>query len=700
MHPGSARLKLRSDLRFVPQSGPVPWCMIEDTVRSKYYRIGWAEYSFISLLDGSLTVDEALSAAATTSPLASFTIQDGLAICTWLVESRLAEVDATTPLQRRPKRTLFTELRRSNPVSFKFPLLRPNGLFDRITPYTEWLFRIPIVLVWFLLVCVAGWFVLARWDQFCATSTQVLAPSNWIWLAVSWIPLKIVHEFAHGVACKRYGGVVREAGLFVVLLAPLAYVDVTSAWRFRSKWQRIFTATAGMYLETMVAAVAALIWCQWPTGLVGQMSFNTVMMAGVGTIVFNANPLMRFDGYYILSDWFGIPNLYSGGQQYLHFLGRRYVLGMPATLPDWPAASSLFIRCYGVAALFWRLFVCIGLVVTASTLFHGGGLLLACLAVISWLHRPLQTLGAHLVGGEVRHRRLGLLCGCLATILALLWLWVPWGFATSAPAQVCYAPLNVIRASNDGFVRDVCVVDGEQVTTGQVLLRLENEDLELELQDLELQISQAQITIRQNEREGDLAASQAEVIRCTALKQHLDELKQRVNDLVVTAPAAGRILGPYMATLVDTYVEVGRELLSIGDESQKEFQLSIAQDDVDRFIAHCQQPVAVWLPHHGSLNCILSDVQPQARRTVSEPSFAAAEGGPVAVQRIEARAGEPIYEFLEPRFTGTVPIDPGYSRDLRAGQFGIVTFAPLDETFGQHVYRMFSSWIRARRDGV
>jgi len=233
-----------------------------------------------------------------------------------------------------------------------------------------------------------------QWARLLESSRGVFATSNWIWLGLGWLALKAVHEFSHGLVCKRFGGTVREAGVLLVLLTPIAYVDVTSSWRFSSRWQRILTAAAGMHSELLVAAVASLIWCRTSNSMVEHVCFNVAVMASVTTVLFNLNPLMRFDGYYILSDLIGLPNLYSQGQIFLQYLVRRYVLGLSASLPDWSPGAGLLIRVHSIAALLWRMFISAGLIVAANTLFYGAGVVMAAAAVALWAGVPLAVSSA------------------------------------------------------------------------------------------------------------------------------------------------------------------------------------------------------------------------------------------------------------------------------------------------------------------
>ena len=200
-------------------------------------------------------------------------------------------------------------------------------------PWLGWCFSFPALVGWCVVI---GWALcdLAIHSQRLSESTSgVLAVGNWLWLGVAWVGLKVLHECGHAVACKRLGGEVREAGVIFVLLAPLAYVDVTSTWRLRSKWARIQVAAAGMYVELFVAALATLVWARTPTSVLNQVCLNVMTTAGVMTVLFNANPLMRFDGYYIVSDLLELPNLYTQGQQYVAYLCRWLFFGIWPNCP-------------------------------------------------------------------------------------------------------------------------------------------------------------------------------------------------------------------------------------------------------------------------------------------------------------------------------------------------------------------------------
>ena len=311
---GESRIALRDDIRFRPQTFGGETCYIlEDPTSSSFYRIGVAEYTLISLFDGRNTIADAMQYASTVLGRDAFTEQEVAAISRWLVDSGLAKTHTSAePSRLHRKGEEHRERERwqwLNPIITKIPLFQPETILSRVSPLMMWLTTWPAFLVWVLAVFAAIHQLATHANRLELRLGQLLTPDNWFWLGLIWLGLKIVHELFHGLFCRKYGGEVREAGMVLIAFAPIFYVDVTASWRFPSKWQRILVAAAGMYVEIFIGAVAALVWIHSAPGLVNQLALNVLILSTITTILFNANPLMRFDGYYILSDLIEIPNL-------------------------------------------------------------------------------------------------------------------------------------------------------------------------------------------------------------------------------------------------------------------------------------------------------------------------------------------------------------------------------------------------------
>ena len=313
-----SRIKLNEELIFSPQTYQDElFYHIEIPSTSKFFRIGYAEYVFISLLDGATSFAHALAVTAQKLGPKALTEKQATQTTHWLLENGLAH-DVEQPWSQDEAKAASEStslLQKLNPFWIKIPLGRPHAWLERIQPYLGWLFHPAVVTL------SVGWMIIAlvtvaiHWNAFLASSAVIFARSNWIWMLLTWIVLKIVHELAHGLVCHRFGGTVKETGIIFILLAPLAYVDVTSSWRFSSRWQRIAVASAGMYVELLLAAICVTLWCGTTSEWLAYHLFNVIFMASVSTLLFNANPLMRFDGYFVLSDLLKVPNLYAAGSQ-------------------------------------------------------------------------------------------------------------------------------------------------------------------------------------------------------------------------------------------------------------------------------------------------------------------------------------------------------------------------------------------------
>ncbi len=675
-------LALRPDLRFMPRTaGGEPCYLVEDAVNSKYYTIGIPEYTFISCLDGRTSVAKALSLTARAVPQDALTEDDAATICRWLIDAELAFTAESTDSQRLAqaanKRAGF-QWTQWNPLFMKLPLCFPDRVLDRMLPWTGWLYSGTTGAVTFALVLVAAYRVFAQWDRFAAASVGVFTPSRWIWLGLCWLALKIVHEISHGAVCKKYGGSVHEAGVILILFAPLAYVDVTSSWRFKSKWQRIHTAAAGMHIEILIASLAALGWAATAPGFVNDLCFHLVLMAGATTLLFNANPLMRFDGYYILADLLDVPNLYADGQLFLRYLARRYVLGVPAELSSGSPARDLFIRLYGVAAFCWRTTVSFCLILAAATLFHGAGLVVALLATVMWLVVPAVKLAVYLFRGDgwENPNRLRFACVVVpALVCAFLFVnKVPWPGVTLAPAIVEYAPLAVVRAGSPGFVRQIEVQSGQFVEQGQLIAILENQELELELRDLAAAIEQTILKGRVFKQREQMAAYQAEQKELESLRKQYAEKRAEVEQLTVRAPLSGRVIARDPRALLGTYASPGSEIVSLGNEHQKELRLAIEQEDVDEFSSHIGRWIDIRIHGKPRLKCKLSRVPPRAGIVPPHVSLCAPYGGLLEVRpkrNREPDLPEDQFELLKPRFTGVVSLTGQESARLRVGQRGV-----------------------------
>ena len=443
---------------------------------------------------------------------------EAVAISQWLVNSNLIQsgnASVTKRLDQQAKRVSRQKMiSLLNPICFRLSLLNPNRLIRSILPYTKWLFSTGFAVIWIVVALMATQVMYSHWEQIGQASIGIFAEGRWIWILSLWVALKLIHELAHGIACQRYGGEVPDAGVLILLFTPLPFVNVTSSWRFPNRWHRIVVAAAGMYVELFIAFLALIAWSGMEASLYADLCFNVFITGSVTTVLFNANPLMRFDGYYMLSDAIGVPNLYPKGTRWFGDRLKVLLFGLPKT-PNLCAPNELKkVAIYGSMAFFWKLLISISLVIGASVLFHGAGIVLGVGGMIMWFGIPIYRQLASIFGPDGRQKisaQRTVFSAAAALALVICGFTILRGPATkSAPAIVQFKKETILRAGADGFVKRVLAYDGQPVRAGQKLVLLENRELSNEVLRLELLLNEARIQSRIHRDQGELALAMVE----------------------------------------------------------------------------------------------------------------------------------------------------------------------------------------------
>jgi len=704
------RLKIRNDLSVaVREFGGEPLYVIEDEYNSRFFRLGMSEYTFLSFLDGRTTFADALGHTASVMKEDALTESDAASLCRWLVESGLASTDESRSSGRlfeAAERVRDKTVRsRLNPMFIKVPLFNPDQPIKFAAGLIGWLFSWPVFAVWLLVFGTGCACVSQRWSEVTSMTSSVISDNNWIWLTATWLLLKLVHESAHGIACRRFGGTVREAGVMSILFVPLPFVDVTSAWRLNSRWQRLVVSAAGMYAELFLAAVAAIVWFQSEPGLLHQHAFNLMFTASAVTLIFNANPLMRFDGYYMLTDILEMPNLATHGQACALQLGRRWFCGLPTAVQRWPEGRTGFVVGYGVAALIWRVLICIGLVAAADAMFYGAGVLIAALAISFWVIVPLCKLARFIAVGTKTERpsRRRFLCATGGIALAVFILsQLPWYQRTTAPVVVEFDTLLEIRSPLGGFVEDVLVECGDQIGEGTDLVRLSNPEVESERRQIYNQLLQARQRARLYHQQTKLAAWQVEVQAAQSLSERLDQLDEQLDALQIVAPRDGIVLNSDLRSRIGSWVAAGENVVSLGSGNKKSLLALISEDNLDAFLARQQQPVDIHIAGNGFRlhRGILQPVDPQATTRIIHPAFASSTGGPLEVRIVNSTRDSPTssqtssLELVRPHFIARVVMNAKALSDIHAGRTGRVGFRVARGTIGEVAGRGLRRWFQ------
>lgn len=647
----------------------------------RFFRVGYEEYVFISLLDGNTTVPQACGLAAAQLGNLAPTASQASAIQRWLLKNGLAYIAGSDPPVRDPSRPApgaspKSPLANLNPFWIKLPISRDGRWLQPLARALNWCFSLPVVLGGFALIILGLALLYGNWNRFTEQTADAFSANNWIWLLVTWVVLKIIHELGHALCCRRHGGEVHELGVVLILFAPLAYVDVTSCWRMPNRWKRIAVSSAGMFVELMIAAIALMLWMRTESPVTAQLLHNLILTAGVSTILFNANALMRFDGYFILADLVQIPNLYAESAKEVRQIAKRIVFGLQSPDSEYLGWRLLFMRVYGFAALLWKVVICVSLCIAASTMFAGAGIALAILGAGLWLAKPLIDLSRFCrrtyAAYPARLLRGGVLAAAGILMLFATIYWLPIPTSVRVPAVAKYLPETLVRSRADGFVIHVHVQNNALVREGDLLLELENPELSHQLRSLQIQLEQTLLRQRKATDQHDASARLVLKEQQQALTQQIDQLREQVGGLRLIAPRSGRVVRRNLAHMTGSFVREGDTLLTIARPHEKELLAVIHQNEVAEVREELDANVPVRLAHFAKTTGTLQRIDPRATNRLPAPTLSAVNGGPLAVRAAtddesNSTNEEDQVRLIEPHFPVRIQLTDSVATQIPAG---------------------------------
>lgn len=631
------------------------WHVAHDPASNQFYRLSPVGYEFVGLLDGRRTVEEVWNISLGNHGDGAPTQQEVIELLGQMYSSNLLAIDSTPETEQLLSRGRDRLKRRMAQQAiglmyFRLRLFNPDRILTWLEPILRPLLNRWGFLLWLAWVGYGLYAVVPHLDELQAMFKTSMAPANLIWLSVIFIVIKAIHETGHGVICKRFGGQVPEFGAMLLVLVPAPYVDASSAWSFASKWQRIAVGAGGMIFELAIAAAAVHIFAAAPDTLTKQLAFNAIFTASISTIFFNANPLMRFDGYYILSDLLEVPNLMNRSTRMLQHLAQKYIyrcenLRPPTTNPT----ERWILIVYGALAVAYRVFLFITITLYVLGQFFAVGLVLAVWSAAAWFLIPLGKFVHWLAAGPqlAEHR-----IRAIATTLAL-----------AAAAWLC---LGVIRAPDHrrapgvvesrasagvyfgapGRVVAVHKRVGDRVRAGDVIVTCESPAVEYGIAMTRAELAEVQVQERMYTA-GNPAAAQVARSIIEAKSETLRTLLDLQSKLEVRAPqdgvlvpgAAGRDPGEFAGV----HVQRGQLLCEVVDPERVRIAATMPTSHA--------QPL-IELPPGGYT---------VEMRSVSMP-YEVVRGGGVRI--VEAGRRTIPHAALGFQGGGTVEIDPQDQRGL------------------------------------
>ena len=668
------------------------WFVLQDQAAGRSHRFSPAAHYFIGLMDGNRTVQEIWEAAAAQLGDGAPTQEEVIRLLGQLHSADALLCDVPPDSQevfRRHQRHERMEWRRRlwTPLALRFPLFDPDRFLERTMPYVGWMFGWIGALVWLAVVGTGTILAAAHWTDLTENvADRLLAPQNLLLLWLVYPVVKSLHELGHAYATKKWGGEVHEIGIMLLVLTPVPYVDASSAWGFRDKGKRMLVGAAGIGVELFLGSLALFVWLSAEAGAVRAVAYNVMLISGISTLLFNGNPLLRFDGYYVFSDAIEIPNLGTRANKYLGYLFQRYLLGVRDA--DSPAASAgerAWMAIYGIAAFLYRAFILFVIIVFIAGKFFLVGVLLALWAVGTQVFVPVGKSLSFLTSSPGLRRQRG---RALGTSLALVLLVVGLVFVAPAPSWtraegVVWVPDEAqVRAGTEGFVERLLVAADTEVVRGQPLIEAQEPFLRTRVALLEAQLRELSA---QYDAVVQLDRVQAQLVReeMNLVAANLERSRERQAQLVLRSPANGRFVVPHAADLPGRFMTKGQLVAYVVEPKALTARVAVGQDDIGQ-VRNRTRSVEVMLAGWGAdpVPAQIRREVPGGSRQLPSAALGSAGGGLFAVDPRDNQGATALGRVFQ--------LELALPPEVRSSYLGARVYVRFDHGFepiGFQVYR-------------
>ena len=472
-----------------------------------------------------------------------------------------------------------------NPLAVRLRFWHPDRFLERTLPLVNWLVGWRGGLLWIIVVLPAVVLCAQHWQELSENaSDRILAADNMLMMALSFLVLKALHELGHGYAVKAFGGIVHEIGIMFLVFAPMPYVDASAASEFRSKWQRALVGAAGMIVEVFIAALALYAWLAVEPGIVRAFAYNVMVVAGISTIIFNGNPLLRYDGYYILSDLLEIPNLAQRATRYWGHLVYTYVFRTEG-LPEFVATPGerIWLLLYAPASFLYRIAVILALAIFVASQYLAVGVVIAVWGIFTGVVLPIgKALWQVFTSPRLYHNRTrAVMTTCSLIVFASIGMfWIPAPLYTTTEGVIWLPESANVRAGTDGFVRRLLVEPGRVVSFGEALIESEEPTLSAELEYLRAGVAELESRLA-SERFTDRAKFEITTIELDNARAELTTKTKRAERLVARSGGEGTFAVMRPQDLPGRFVQEGQLIGYVLPPGSRIVRATIRQDDID-----------------------------------------------------------------------------------------------------------------------
>ncbi len=545
------------------------------------------------------------------------------------------------------KRRGITNWLLHNYLYFRFPLIHPDAFLQRTLPHIVRLATSGAARFGLGLLALAALYMVSRqWDQFTHTFLHFFSLEGAAGYLASLIFLKVLHEFGHGYMARYYGCRIPTMGVAVMVLTPVLYTDVTDAWRLTSRKARLMIGSAGMMVEIVIAIIASFLWAFLPEGVLKSACFFIATTSWLMSIMINLNPLMRFDGYYLLADFWGIANLQSRAIRLMQWKLREVLFALGEPCPeDLPVGMHFKVLVYGAAVVIYRFFLFVGIAVMVYyATFKLLGLLLFGVEILWFILRPLKNELS--VWWEKREailaqRRVRVTSGLVLGFM--MFTLIPWPHRIEVPAVLEPIVAQRVAVSTPARILAVHVTAGQHVTEGDVLFRLESPKLEMEMRAVKVKLDLAETRYsRRGASQQERESAQAIFEEITKHREKLASLEQLREELVLRAKVSGTVRDLPRDLHADRWVGRGEELASIVASKGHQVRGYLPELYLQAVKTGAEGVFIPDEPLRKTSPVTLSSIAANSAATIDLPYLVSTQGGPIAVNETREKGAQPV----------------------------------------------------------
>jgi putative peptide zinc metalloprotease protein len=631
---------LREELALYPGSrgsaGQPSWTL-HDPVRNQFFQLDWASFEMLSRWH--LASPQAVVSSVGAETTLSVGTDDVARLLDFLQENQLlaprpGQARELAGRKKQQHSGLWTWLLHHY-LFLRIPLLRPDALLDKLAPRVGWLYGRPFLLS----TAVAGLLGLGgvsrQWDAYATTLVDLFTWQGLVAYGLAIVAVKTVHEFLHGLTAKRYGCRVPTMGVAMMVLWPVAYTDTTEVWKLPDARQRMAVAGAGICAELAIAAWATLAWLWLPDGTLRTVAFLLSSTTWISTLLVNASPFMRFDGYFLLSDALDMPNLHARAFALARWRLREWLFGFGEPAPELLSPRrTRWLVVFAWATWLYRLVLFLGIAVLVyHFVVKAVGILLFVVELGWFIAKPVWS---ELRAWWQRRSRIGRrrrLALWAATVGLLSLLWVPLPGRVTGIGLLQPAEQLTLYAQAGAQITTLPFRHGDLVPAGAVLFDMRSPELRLRALQTGARVAgmQGQIAAAafdaQQRRDWQLAAEQLETRRAEAETVAADALRH-----APVAPFAGRFVDAEPDLRAGDWVAQDEVLGRLVATGAREVVTYVDEKDVRRIAIGDEGLFLVDALFGPALRLRVKAIELDASRTLNEKVLASQLGGEVLVR--------------------------------------------------------------------